>query len=371
MVIALLTACGNQEVKKQGTNHSKSELSQSIQKEAKQLKEKAIRFENTVKEENAKEIVKSGNELNEDWLSFENKVRDAYPLLYTNIEKYLQPIAIEVSKEKPDMDKVKENLSPLIESIGQLEEAKENSFKKSEQLSQAVEDYKAYVNEQTNQLVVTTEKFTAAVKTNNLEQAKKMYPEARTYYERIEPIAESFGELDPAIDARENDVDAASWSGFHKIEKGLWVTKSTKGLSEVATQLNKDVLELRKEIKNVKLDPTQIVAGSMELLNEAAISKVTGEEERYSKMDLVDLAANVEGSEAVYRAILPALTSKNKGLAKKIDDQLLSMKKTLSKFQENDTYLPYNQLSKGDVRSISQELSLLSEQMAQTAGIFQ
>jgi iron uptake system component EfeO len=371
MVIALLTACGNQEEKIQGTNNSKRESNQSIQKEAKQLKENATKFEKIVNEEKEKDIVKSGNELNEDWLSFENKVRDTYPLLYTDIEKYLQPIAIEVSKEKPNMDKVKENISPLIDSISQLEAAKENSLKKSEELSKAVEDYKAYVNVQADQLVTTTKKFTTAVKANDLEQAKKLYPEARTYYERIEPIAESFGELDPAIDARENDVDAKSWSGFHKIEKGLWVNKSTEGLSEVATQLNKDVRELQKEIKNVQLDPTQIVAGSMELLNEAAISKVTGEEERYSKMDLVDLAANVEGSEAVYHAILPALTSRNKELAQKIDDQFLSMKETLSKFQQNDVYIPYDQLSNEDVRSISQELSLLSELMAQTAVIFQ
>ena len=42
----------------------------------------------------------------------------------------------------------------------------------------------------------------------NVAKAKALYPAARIPYERIEPVAESFGDLDPRIDARENDVPA-------------------------------------------------------------------------------------------------------------------------------------------------------------------
>ena len=36
-------------------------------------------------------------------------------------------------------------------------------------------------------------------------------------------MAESFGDLDPAIDAREGDVPADEWTGFHPLEQALWV----------------------------------------------------------------------------------------------------------------------------------------------------
>lgn len=60
---------------------------------------------------------------------------------------------------------------------------------------------------------------------------------------------------------------------------------------KTADQLLKDVKELDGSIQSLKLTPEQIVAGAMELLNEAGISKITGEEERYSRIDLVDLMA--------------------------------------------------------------------------------
>ena len=44
-------------------------------------------------------------------------------------------------------------------------------------------------------------------------------------YERVEPVAESFGDLDPRIDARANDVPKSKWTGFHPIERRLWVQK--------------------------------------------------------------------------------------------------------------------------------------------------
>ena len=46
----------------------------------------------------------------------------------------------------------------------------------------------------------------------------------RTYYERIEPVAEALGDLDPRIDYREVDAKAEGldWTGFHRIEKDLW-----------------------------------------------------------------------------------------------------------------------------------------------------
>ena len=146
-----------------------------------------------------------------------------------------------------------------------------------------------------------------------LDKAKGLYATARIPYERIEPVAETFGSLDPEIDARENDVPANEFEGFHRIEKALWEEEGLKGMAPVAEDLLADVEELAEKVETVELEPEQIANGANELLAEVSASKITGEEERYSHVDLVDFEANVEGSEAAFEAVKPLLGPKRSG----------------------------------------------------------
>ena len=93
----------------------------------------------------------------------------------------------------------------------------------------AVEQYRQYLEAQTAELVTTTKAFTDAVDSGNLEQAKALYAPSRIAYERIEPVAETFGDLDPKIDAREGDVPKKEWGGYHYLEQKLWVDGTTDG----------------------------------------------------------------------------------------------------------------------------------------------
>ncbi len=87
----------------------------------------------------------------------------------------------------------------------------------------AVARYRTWVEGQSQQLVNATMAFTAALDRGNVARAQALYPTARIYYERVEPIAESFSTLDKQIDSRAGDVPAASWTGFHPIEQRLWI----------------------------------------------------------------------------------------------------------------------------------------------------
>ena len=44
------------------------------------------------------------------------------------------------------------------------------------------------------------------IKADDMDKAKELYPKVRMYYERSEPVAEAFGDLDPKIDARLADM---------------------------------------------------------------------------------------------------------------------------------------------------------------------
>lgn len=177
-------------------------------------------------------------------------------------------------------------------------------------LTSAIEQYRNYVIEQCDEFVKQTESFTTAVKAGQLEEAKALYAPARMYYERIEPIAEALGDLDPNIDARENDVDPADWRGFHKLEQALWQNGITDGMNDTADRLLKDAQLLRAKVETTDIDATLLVTGAVGLLNEVSSSKVTGEEERYSHTDLYDFVANVEGAQKIYELLKPELAKK-------------------------------------------------------------
>ncbi|WP_375103931.1 iron uptake system protein EfeO [Paenibacillus sp. RS8] len=228
----------------------------------------------------------------------------------------------------------------------------------------AVEQYRTYVIEQCDEFVKQTENFTNAVKEAKIEDAKALYAPARMYYERIEPIAEALGDLDPNIDARENDVDAAEWRGFHKLEKALWQDNTTKDMTEVADQLLKDAQLLRAKVETVEIDANLLVTGAVELLNEVSSSKVTGEEERYSHTDLYDFVANVEGAQKIYELLKPELAKKDAELEKTIGERFAALQAELAPFKSGEGYVSYEELKEEDVRKLSQNLDALAEPLS-------
>jgi iron uptake system component EfeO len=229
----------------------------------------------------------------------------------------------------------------------------------------AIGQYRAYLEHNTEELVEQTEPFVAAVEAGEVEKAKSLYAEARIPYERIEPVAESFGDLDPRIDARENDVPAGKFAGFHRIEKALWEEDTANGMAPVAEQLLADVEELEQRVKTVDLQAAQIANGANELLGEVSASKITGEEERYSHTDLVDFEANVEGAEAAFEAVEPMLSKKDPKLAKEIEASFEDVYASLKPYRPGDGFVPYTDLTKADTRKLAQEIDALAEELSQ------
>ncbi len=69
--------------------------------------------------------------------------------------------------------------------------------------------------------------FVDAYETGDDDAARTIYADARTHWERIETVAESFGDLDPKMDAREADLEPGQkWTGWHLIEKDLWPARA-------------------------------------------------------------------------------------------------------------------------------------------------
>ncbi len=229
----------------------------------------------------------------------------------------------------------------------------------------AVKHYREYLEQNADELVEETEPFVKAVVVGDVAGAKALYAPARIPYERIEPVAESFGTLDPRIDARENDVPADEFEGFHRIEKALWEEGSAQGMAPVAKQLLADVEELRDKVKTVDLQAVQIANGANELLGEVSASKITGEEERYSHTDLVDFEANVEGAEVAFEAVEPLLSKDDPKLAGEIEASFESVYASLDPYRRGAGFVPYTELSQADTRKLAQEIDALAELLSE------
>ena len=178
--------------------------------------------------------------------------------------------------------------------------------------------YHKYLDQNTDERSRRPSRSSAASSPATSKRRKQVYPAPRVPYERIEPVAESFGDLDPRIDARENDVPKANSAASTDRESALG-RRHRQGHHRSPKQLLADVEELRKKVKTVDLQAVQIANGANELLGEVSASKITGEEERYSHIDLVDFEANVEGAEVAFEAVEPLLSGKDPKLAKEIE----------------------------------------------------
>ena len=250
------------------------------------------------------------------------------------------------------------------EEDGTLTVSGKLSSKNSPQVEAAIQRYRDYLEKNTALLVANTQPFVAAVVAGDVAKAKSLYAAARIPYERIEPVAESFGNLDPRIDARANDVPASEFGGFHRIEKALWEEGTAKGMAPVAKQLETDIAELQEKVKTVSLQAVQIANGANELLSEVSASKITGEEERYSHIDLVDFEANVEGSQVAFESVEPLLSGDPK-LAREIEADFDKVYAALKPYRRGDGFVSYTELTAADTRKLAIVIDTLAEKLSQ------
>jgi iron uptake system component EfeO len=239
-----------------------------------------------------------------------------------------------------------------------------------ETLAQAGADYQRYVRSQTGALVEQTTAFADAVRAGDVEGAKALFPVARTYWERIEPVAEVFGDLDPRIDGREGDqAEGEDFTGYHRIEQALWVDGSTEGMAPYADQLQADVQEVAGLADDTTLDPLQLANGAKALLDEIATGKITGEEDRYSHTDLWDFAANLEGSEAAVQALRPYLEEADPDLVAEIDERFAAAEAELEQYRSGDGWVLYDQLTQEQLRGLSDSITALTESVSRVAAV--
>lgn len=238
------------------------------------------------------------------------------------------------------------------------------------QLADAARGYARYVASQTTAFADETRKFAATIKAGDLAGAKAQYARTRIYYERIEPVAAKFGDLDPAIDVREADLQPGrKFTGFHRLEKDLWVTGLQPDSPAIADQLITDVTTLGQKAAALQLSALDLANGAKSLLDEVATGKITGEEEAFSHTDLSDFQANVDGSEGAIQALRPVLAERNPPLVSALDGRFADVQKLLDAQRAGDTFKLYTELSPDQIKQFASAVDALSEPLSRVAEV--
>ncbi len=255
-------------------------------------------------------------------------------------------------------------------------EAVEVSDDEKELREKAVTNYTAYIKDQAGQLIEATNEFLEVwdAGKGDLAKAKELYPTARMYYERIEPTAESFGDIDPNLDLREKDAqagdldDMSKWKGWHAIEKDLWSDSgfSDKKRAKLAKELKADTQALYDLVysKDFSVSLSDVSNGAIDLMEEVATSKISGEEEAFSHTDLYDFWANVEGAKVAYGNVKDLAKLKDADLVTKLDSAFDDVQTELEKYKSGDTYKSYEELSDSEVKTLSDKVDALRGDLA-------
>ena len=262
---------------------------------------------------------------------------------------------------------------------------------------QAVDLYAAFVKDQVENLVPQVDDFVTAYESGDDAAAQALFPQVRAYYERIEPVAEALGDLDPKIDYREVDAvaEGLDWTGFHRIEKDLWVPaqdalnadgetpawqdwapSTAQERAAFGDQLIADVAELDEYVHSddfqAALDAQGVAGlsnGAIALLDEVATGKITGEEDWWSGTDLWDFAANVEGSKMAFslvRAIAESKGDDGAALVGDIDARYRALEESLATHGSlAEGFISYPELTDTDKRELTDLINALAEPLSQ------
>jgi len=277
-----------------------------------------------------------------------------------------------------------------------------------ELFDQVVVDYVNFVKNEVSELVPNVEEFANAYAAGDDDTARARYADVRVNYERIEPVAEALGVLDPRIDYREvdylaeadqlaeDDSSFTEWLGFHRMEKDLWVPtadainadganawegwqpSTPEQRTMIAKTLIEDVNRLYDEvhdpafIENQQINVGTVSNGASGLLEEIAVGKVTGEENWWSHYDLWDFQANLQGARIAFDLVAPIAERKGSDgekLVTQINNEFDKLQALLDQYGSLEQgYTLYNEVDSKQQKELVAQIDATREPLSKLTG---
>ncbi|MEQ7921407.1 iron uptake system protein EfeO [Xanthomonas sp. WHRI 1810A] len=226
-------------------------------------------------------------------------------------------------------------------------------------------EYRVYLSTQSSALLRAVGDLQQAIASGDLSAAQNAYVPAREAYQRIAPAAQRLSELDNAVNARadyyEKREQDPGFTGFHRIEFGLFQQHSVEGLTPVVERLQTDITSLKQALLANSIAPDQLASMVVRNMRGLADVRSNGEEERYSHLDASGFAANLTGTKKVVDLLRPLLTKTSGEVLKKIDAAITALDDQLLLLKTDNGYTPYDQVSAEQRKQIADKAKALAD----------
>lgn len=226
-------------------------------------------------------------------------------------------------------------------------------------------EFQVFLVTQTNALVKATQALDDAIKAGDLEKARQSYQNARGPYKQIEPMADRFADLhnaiDPVAEYLEKREEDPGFTGFHRIEYGLYAKNSTDGLAPIAAKLVADVTALKDRVRGLRIPPEQIAKGAGRLVGQIAETKITSGEDHYAKTDLADFEANIAGVSRMMALLKPVAVQAAPTVVADIDGRIADANSALKALRGPDGFPPYDSVNADSRKALAQKMQALAE----------
>jgi iron uptake system component EfeO len=167
----------------------------------------------------------------------------------------------------------------------------------------AIKAYQSYVEDALPKLGELTNKLSGDIRSGDLASARRDWLPAHLEYERLGAAYGAFGDADQAINGTTaglpKGVADPKFTGFHRIEYGLWHGQSASELRPIAAQLVGTIMALTRTFATARIQPLDIGIRAHEIAENALQFELTGQTNYGSNSNLATVGANLEGTAVV------------------------------------------------------------------------
>jgi len=165
-------------------------------------------------------------------------------------------------------------------------------------------------------LAPETAALDAAVRGGNVTLARRDWLTAHLQYETLGDAYDAFGNFDTEIDGRADavGVNSPQWTGFYRLEYGLWHGQSLASLVPVAGTLNSDVEQLVGWWQTQQVPLGDLGRRAHEVIENALEFQLTGHDDYGSGSTLASTVAAITASRVLLSLLNPLLAPRYPGL---------------------------------------------------------
>ncbi|NWB93809.1 iron uptake system protein EfeO [Pseudomonas agarici] len=227
-------------------------------------------------------------------------------------------------------------------------------------------EFRVYLSTQGSALIQAVDALQQAIAAGDLIQAQALYAPARAAYQRLAPAAQRFSELDNAINARadyyEQREQDPGFGGFHRLEYGLFQQRHLADLLPIALRLRADVTHLKQQLLGQSLPPEQLISLVARNIRSIADRRgISGEEERYSHVDLDGFAANLQTTRKVIDLLRPLLVKSAADLLPKLDEATVALEAEFNGLKIASGYVTYDTVGAEQRQQIADKAKVVAD----------